>query len=103
MYESDKLKAHGKRVVETVGKAVVGLKEIEKLVPILRSLGKNHVMKGVLPEHYSIVRDALLMTLSGALGDNWNDAVANAWKSTYKVLAETMAFGENVDEAIAKA
>lgn len=43
LYESPKLKAHGAKVVTTVGTAVAGLRNIAALVPTLKSLGKQHV------------------------------------------------------------
>ena len=103
LYESPQLKNHGRIVVETVGRAVGGLYDLEQLIPVLRTLGSQHIMRSVLPEHYPVVRDALIQTLSGALGDKWNDEVEIAWATAYKVIAETMAFGMNIDDAIAQA
>ena len=103
LYESQKLKSHGRIVVETVGRAVGGLYDLESLIPVLRTLGSQHIMRGVLPEHYPVVRDALVQTLSGALGDKWNDEVELAWATAYKIISDTMAFGQNVDDAIAQA
>jgi len=47
IYNSPQLKAHGSKVVSTVGKAVQLLEELDTLVPILQKLGKYHTTKGI--------------------------------------------------------
>ena len=51
-----------------VDKAVNGLDDLSKIVPLLQRLGVKHVPRGVLPEHYPIVGQALLNTLETGLG-----------------------------------
>ena len=48
------LKAHGLRVMETIGTAVEGLQDIELIVAILMDLGERHSMYGAKPEHFSV-------------------------------------------------
>ena len=69
LYENPKFKNHAKKVVNTVGVAVGLIDNLEELVPILQELGKTHVPRDVLPEHYPIVGQALLDTLEAGLGD----------------------------------
>ena len=47
VYESNGFKKHAKNVMTHVGKAVEGLNDLEKLVPVLKNLGKRHVGYGV--------------------------------------------------------
>lgn len=96
MYESKSLKAHGARVVRTVGTAVAGLKDIEKLVPVLVGLGRKHVQYGVLPDHYGVVGMALMATLKAGLGDAFTPEVQAGWKAVYGTVAAVM-IGDNYD------
>lgn len=94
LYNSPKLKAHGSKVVTTVGTAVAGLRDLGTLVPVLQALGKRHVPRGVLAPHYKVVGDALIETLKGGLGDDFTPEVEEAWKTVYGVVADTM-IGDN--------
>ena len=93
LYESPKLKAHAVKVMKTVGVAVAGLQEVEKLIPVLKSLGKKHVDYGVVPEHYDIVGQALLATLEAGLGHHWTPEVKKAWTDVYGTVASVMKAG----------
>ena len=94
LYENPKFKSHVKKVVNTVGVAVEYLDNLEELVPILQKLGKDHVPRGVVPEHYPVVGQALLETLEAGLGDKWTPQLKTAWSTAYKVISDTM-IGDN--------
>ena len=99
LYESDKLKKHGLTVVSTVGKAVAGLRDVEKLVPVLESLGKAHAAYGVEAEHFAVVGQALLKTLEMGLGDGYTDEVQKAWATVFEVVSTNMIKGLNEAKA----
>jgi hemoglobin-like flavoprotein len=95
LYESEKLKNHGIKVVTTVGSAVSLLDDLEKLVPILTGLGKKHVNYGVHPAHYAVVGQALLQTLAAGLGENsFTPQAKEAWVAVWGVVSNTM-MGDN--------
>ena len=48
------VRAHGKRVMETVGHAVNGLDDLDLLVPILQDLGKRHAGYKVQKSHFAV-------------------------------------------------
>jgi predicted DNA-binding WGR domain protein len=54
LQQSKAFKRHCKVVVSTVGLAVAGLHDLDKLVPVLKSLGKFHgdLGKGIGAAHY---------------------------------------------------
>ena len=95
LYESEKLKAHATKVMTTVGVAVAGLADLEKLVPVLKALGERHKARNVMPEHYGIVGAALLYALGQGLGERWTDEVRDAWAGVYHVVSTTMIEGAN--------
>ena len=51
-----------------VDKCVAALDDLSEVVPFLTELGKKHVPRGILPEHYPVVGQALLDTLEAGLG-----------------------------------
>ena len=63
LYESEALKKHGAAVINTVGTAVAGLRDIEAMIPALQKLGKKHVGMGITPAHFDVVGAELLRTL----------------------------------------
>ena len=74
----------------TVGKAVAGLADFDRLIPVLAALGTRHVGYGIQPAHYDIVGAALLWTLGTALGSDWTPEAEAAWSDVYGVVAKTM-------------
>lgn len=88
--ESPGLKKHATGVLNTVGTAVAGLSDVEKLVPVLEALGGRHATYGVQREHFAIVGQALLWTLEQGLGDRWTAEVEAAWAQTYATVQSIM-------------
>ena len=119
LFEDEALKAHATKVVATVATcarikisgahatpstgpgtqvetAVKMLTKLDELVPILTSLGTKHVGYGVVPEHYAVVGEALIATLSDALGDAFDAETKDAWVAVYGIVQKTM-IGDNYD------
>ena len=96
LFEQEDLKAHATKVVATVATAVGMLTKLDELVPILTSLGTKHVCYGVVPEHYAVVGEALIATLSDALGDAFDAETKSAWVAVYGIVQKTM-IGDNYD------
>lgn len=96
LFESAALKKHGAKVVSTVHTAVGLLKNLDKLIPMLAGLGKTHVGYGVEPAHYDVVGEALLATLSDALGEGYTTEVHDAWAAVYDIVKTTVV-GKNYD------
>jgi hemoglobin-like flavoprotein len=90
LYESDKLKGHGLKVVNTTSAAVAGLRTLPELVPVLQELGTKHVGYAVLPAHYDVVGQALIKTLKTGLGKDFTPEVEAAWAKLWPIIATTM-------------
>lgn len=97
MMKSAKLKAHGKKVVDTVGVAVGALTNLPALVPILQGLALKHINFNInpqgTPEHksyYDVVGQALLKTLEMGLADAFTPALRESWALVYGIVSETM-------------
>jgi nitric oxide dioxygenase len=84
------LKAQGRKLMQLIGAAVAGLRDLGSLVPAVQALGKRHAGYGVQTAHYATVGAALLWTLGQGLGEDFTPEVKDAWAITYGVLAKTM-------------
>lgn len=97
MYKQEVFKMHATGVVATVS-AAVGLLEkgdMEILTTVLKELGAKHLAYGLdlKKEHYELVGQALMDTLSTGLVDDFTDETKEAWMSLYGVIAEKMMEG----------
>ena len=92
LFTSD-IKEQGKKLITIITVAVRGLRDLEKLVPAVRDLGKRHIAYGVQNQHYATVGSALLWTLGQVLGEEFTPEVKEAWATVYGVLAATMQEG----------
>lgn len=56
----------------------------------IQDLGRRHVSYNVRPEHYDLVREALLWTIERMLGNAFTPDVKAAWEAAYDALALVM-------------
>ena len=89
----------GQMLMSMIGAAVSGLKDLERLAPVVRQLGARHVRYGVQAQHYATVGSALLWTLDQGLGEKFTPAVRDAWTQAYTLLADVMLLGAMEEEA----
>lgn len=83
----------GQMLMSMIGAAVAGLRNLEKLAPVVRQLGARHAGYGVRTEHYVTVGTALLWTLEEGLGEKFTPQVREAWAAAYDLLSEVMQLG----------
>ncbi len=94
MFADPAFKAHASKVISTVNTAVGMLQpDLDGLVKVLKELGKKHKRYGVLEAHYAVVGEALIGTLSDALGEAFDADVKAAWVELYGVISTTMISG----------
>lgn len=102
MFTSD-MGRQGQMLMSMIGAAVAGLRDLDRLVPVVRQLGARHVGYGVQPAHYATVGAALLWTLEQGLGPRFTPEVRDAWASAYTLLADVMQLGALEESAAAAA
>ena len=91
----------GQMLMNMIGSAVGGLRNLEMLAPVVAQLGARHVGYGVRDAHYATVGTALLWTLEQGLGGKFTPEVRDAWAEAYGLLASVMQQGAH--EAAAQA
>ena len=84
------MKEQGRKLMSMIAAAVKGLGNLDKLVPVLQTLGRRHRGYGVKPGDYDAVGRSLLWTLEQGLKSAFTPAVRAAWTRVYGVLAGTM-------------
>ena len=89
MFKND-MKTQGRKLMQTLGIVVKGLKRLDTILPTVQDLGRRHVHYGVRDEHYDIVGTALLWTLEQGLGEAFTPEVEEAWTTAYMLLAGAM-------------
>ena len=89
------LDAQGSKLMNMIAGAVCLLDQPEKLMPVVRNLGRRHTGYGVEGRHYETVGAALLWTLEKGLGAAFTPEVENAWIAVYGVLADNMKMAAN--------
>jgi len=62
-----------------INKVVVRLDKIDDLKDDLGKMARVYAEYGILPQHYYLMKDALLWTLQQGLNTDWNKDVENAW------------------------
>ena len=75
------------------------LRDLDRLVPTLRSLGARHVAYGARAEHYPLVGSVLLESMAAVAGDAWTSEIEEAWGAAYAVIAGVMIEGAEQAEA----
>lgn len=89
LFKSD-ITEQGKKLMQTLGVAVNGLRDLDKLVPVLEDLAVKHVSYGVKVDDYTPVANALLYTLKTGLGEAYTSEVKQAWVDLLKVVVQVM-------------
>ena len=71
------------------------LRDLDAIVPALRSLGARHVAYGVRPDHYPVVADALIAAMAEVAGAAWQPRYERAWSGALEVVSGVMLAGAN--------
>jgi hemoglobin-like flavoprotein len=78
------------KLLDMLHAVVTRLDRLDEITEEVKQLAIRHINYGVKPAHYTAVGDSLLWTLEQALGKDWNTDTADAWKSCYQLLSDTM-------------
>jgi hemoglobin-like flavoprotein len=87
------MRAQSKKLAETLLTIAQSADDLARLSPMLRSLGRSHVVYGVQPEHYETLRLALLWALGQALQEDFDPETRAAWNSLLQMVSKEMLAG----------
>jgi NAD(P)H-flavin reductase/hemoglobin-like flavoprotein len=77
------------RLFSALGDVVAYVDDLDRLVPILQSLGRDHRKFGTVAAHYPAVGASLLATLKH-FDPGWNPALEQDWTAAYQLVAQVM-------------
>ena len=69
------------------------LRDLDAIVPTLRTLGVRHVAYGARPEHYPVVGSVLIESMAAIAGPAWTPEYEQAWGAAFEIVAGTMLAG----------
>jgi hemoglobin-like flavoprotein len=73
--------------------------QLELLEEPLMEMGARHLAYGARPEHYGIIRDAMLEALAWVQPELWTADVAEAWRTAIERVSISMLRGAAAVEA----
>ena len=79
------------------------LRDLDAVVPTLRTLGARHVAYGARPEHYPVVGSVLIESMAAIAGPAWTPEFEQAWGAAFEIVAGTMLEGAAEAELAAAA
>jgi methyl-accepting chemotaxis protein len=69
------------------------LRDLDAIVPVLRTLGGRHSAYGAEPAHYPVVGEVLIASMAEIAGDAWRPEYERAWAGAFAVVAGAMLEG----------
>jgi hemoglobin-like flavoprotein len=88
----------GRKLMSMISVAVNSLARLQSIAPAVQALGRRHAGYGVQKHHYAVVEAALIWTLAQGLNEKFTHETEEAWRTAYRVLANTMQ--SNTEEKI---
>jgi NAD(P)H-flavin reductase/hemoglobin-like flavoprotein len=86
------------RLLGAIVHAVQTFDEPDRVDEYLRSLGRDHRKFSVEPEHYPMVKSALVEALREYAGDRWTLQYEQAWGDVYDLISAKMIAGAGEDD-----
>ena len=73
------LQKQSKLLMDFMNNIIVHLEKIDEMKSDFKEMSKLYAEYGILPQHYHLIKDALLWTMQQGLNNDWNKEVENAW------------------------
>lgn len=79
-----------RKLMSMITMVVSRLNRLETILDDIKALAMRHNKYGAQREHYAVVGQCLIWTLSKGLGERWNKETEDAWIAAYTVLSGAM-------------
>jgi hemoglobin-like flavoprotein len=90
LFAETEMKSQQTKLMAALGLVVAGLRDLDKVVPVLERLAVHHVGYGVEEDHYQTVGSALIQTLALSFGERFTPDIRAAWTSAYGLVSGVM-------------
>jgi NAD(P)H-flavin reductase/hemoglobin-like flavoprotein len=85
------------RLFSALGHIVAKVDDVDRLVPYLQQLGRDHRKFGTVAAHYPAVGASLIATLAHFAGDDWSAELEADWTEAYTLVADVMSAAADAD------
>ncbi len=89
LFKSDS-REQARKLMSMITMVVARLDKLDTILEDIKGLAKRHDKYGAKKEHYAVVGECLIWTLSKGLGDKWNKETEDAWIAAYTILSGAM-------------
>lgn len=89
MFDED-LTEQSNKALFAFGAVVAQIHDIEACRDMTKDLALRHLKYGVTPDHYALVGQAVLMTVSTVMGPAMTRDIEKAWQHAYDQVASAM-------------
>ena len=86
LFKNTDIHAQGQVLLKFLSTLMTSISSIEDIQPDIQALKKRHIQYGILPEHYLIFGEALLLTLSEILEKDFTAEMESVWMKAYALL-----------------
>lgn len=76
--------------VALIDNLIENFDRLDKLIPLMQSMGRHHSRRGLAQRHFYPIAIALLWSLEEELGGRFTPEVREAWALAYGLVADTM-------------
>lgn len=83
----------GQDLIASLGIVVKNLHRLDAIEHLLMDMGARNQRAGAQPQHYGMVRDALINAMRDIQGPTWNETLQSDWSQTLNVVASVMIRG----------
>ncbi len=90
LFANTDMKLQSSKLLGALTLIVNNARKPEVFIPVIKTLGRNHVQYRVRPEHYVMLGDVLLKTLAECLGSAWTPEYHTAWLEAYRTICTLM-------------
>ena len=87
------IELQGRKLMDALEFTLATLDNPAELVPVLEAMGRRHVTYGTKDEHYSTMRQAMLLTLGETLGEDYTPEAEAAWAIALDFINQAMIRG----------
>lgn len=84
------LRDQRRKFIKSLTFVIENINDTDNIESKLKDLAIQHILYQVQEKDYKTFGNALMFTLSAALGDGFTPQVKEAWKNTYNYIAQIM-------------
>ncbi len=90
LFADTSMEEQEQKLLAALALVMAHLREPERLAPVLKHLGEQHLKYRVTPDGFEMGGEALVETLRLFMGDHWSSELEVAWEQAYDAVVTLM-------------